>query len=462
MAESWHVAKAKTKLGPFSREQLKQLARAGQLLPSDMVLPAGAGKWVAASTVDGLFGSPEKPATESTKRPHPAAEPKAVRPSAQRSVGKTVVVGCAALAGLACLVTSSASVAFYYWFIAALEPNADSRVVALGAPAPGAHDPLPIAPPAAKPELPPVEPPKNDPPDPKQGSAAGQETAKSAEKLDGNWFVAHQEERGGPVPSIVSQRLSMVINGNTMEWYIGNPAPNFAATITIDEAKKTIDAKITRSSFIGKTMLGIYKFENGQLHMCWGEIGTDRRPEKYASTRPGGGAFNYTVYSRKPVARDAPSDLAKKDPPARKQPPTGKPPKLADLKLTVPKGWEAKYDTAVWRISHEGFAPSIEALWLVSRNYPKNLDDLVKRLETEDYFANGLYLTSVTEKGKLADGLFVVGRFKLKSEKEAKYIGFAIIREFGGEQLIFESFSPYYDDARLLKEAIDMCKSAKF
>jgi uncharacterized protein (TIGR03067 family) len=460
MAESWHVAKGKTKLGPFSREQMKQLAGAGELLPSDMVLPAGSGKWVAASTVDGVFGAPEK---RPTAHPHRAPELQAGRPPAKRSTAKTVVIGCAALAVLACLVTSSASVALYYWVIAALEPNADSRVVALGGPAPDAHDPQPVAPPAPKPEMPPVDPPKADPPDPKQGSAAEQETPKSADKLDGKWFVARQEERGGLVPSIVSQRLSMIINGNTMEWYIGNPAPNFVATITIDEAKKTIDAKITRSSFIGKIMLGIYKFENGQLHMCWGEIGTDKRPEKYASTRPGGGAFNYTVYSRKPVERDAPSDLAKKDPPPRKQPPSGKPPKLADLKLTVPKGWDAKYlDIVSWRISHGGFDPSISALWLVSRNYPKDLDDLVKRLETQDYFANGLYLTRLTEKGKLADGVFVVGRFKLKSEKEAKYIGFAIIREFGGEQLIFESFSPYYDDARLLKEAIDMCKSAKF
>lgn len=141
----------------------------------------------------------------------------------------------------------------------------------------------------------------------------------------------------------------------------------------------------------------------------------------------------------------------------------GKRPKLADLKLTVPKDWEAKYsDAAIWRISHGGFAPSISAMWLVSSSYPKNLDDLEKKMQERDYFGNGLHLTSVTEKGDLPDGLYVVGKFKLKSDKEAKQIGFAIIRDFGGEKLIFQSFSTYYDDAKLLKEAMAICKAAKF
>jgi uncharacterized protein (TIGR03067 family) len=444
--------------------------------------------------------------------------------------------------------------------------------------------------------------------------AAAQGDAKSSKKLDGKWFVVRQEERGHLVPAIVSKRLSMVIDGNKMEWYIGNPAPNFAATLTIDEEKKTIDAKITRSSFIGRTMLGIYKFENGALHMCWGEIGSDKRPEKYATVKPGaGGAFNYTIYARvgskdktpptgketvgagkkdiknlqvklpekwkddgtllgerrfvndgmiffaalhsgkAPVSPEELAAMAKKNEnmfPARiwvkttgigkfadgvfivgvckaggfehngiaiarnvdgvtvlflgaprsvnafdidfatrkelldmcksatfaaKTPdappdlgkdktPPGKRPKLADLKFTLPKGWEAKYSDAVtWRISHGGFVPSISAWWMVERNYPKDLDDLVKRMQETDYFGNGMYLTSVSEKGKLPDGLYVVGKFTVgKAGKESKYIGIAMIRDFGGYQLKFESFSTSYDDAKLLKEAMDICKSASF
>jgi uncharacterized protein (TIGR03067 family) len=492
MAESWHVAKAKTKLGPFSREQLKKLARAGRLLPSDMVLSAGSAKWVSANTVDGVFAAPEQPPTANPKRrtngtdggeavsarrsrPNRAPEPSAAKPPAKRSVGKMALVGCAALAVLGCLVTGSASLA-YYWFIEKAGPAAEERIVALGPKVNDSHDPPPVAPPTPKSEQPPVatptpkseQPPvatpKAGPPDPPQGDPVEKENGKSADKLDGKWFVARQEERGGLVPSIISRRLTMVIDGTTMNWYIGNPAPNFAATITVDEKLQTIDAKITRSSFVGKTMLGIYKFENDQLHMCWGEIGTNKRPEKYASTKPGGGAFNYTVYARTPAPKDAPPDFTKKDPPDKKQPPTGKPPKLADLKLTVPKGWEAKYlDIVVWRIAHGGFEPSISAIWLTSRSYPKDLDDLVKRMQNDDYFGNGMYLTSVTEKGKLPDGLYVLGKFKVgKDGKESKYVGFAIIRDFGGEELRFDSFSTSYDNAKLLREAVAICKSAKF
>src|SRR5262245_32180594 len=85
----------------------------------------------------------------------------------------------------------------------------------------------------------------------RDGSAGEKGDARSSAKLDGKWYVVRQEEHENVVPAAVTKRLTMVIDGNKMEWYIGNPAPNFAATLTIDEEKKSIDAKVTRSSFIG-------------------------------------------------------------------------------------------------------------------------------------------------------------------------------------------------------------------
>src|SRR3954447_18448837 len=120
--------------------------------------------------------------------------------------------------------------------------------------------------------------------------SAGEKKAddKTPEKLDGKWYVVRQEQFGGPLPAIVAKRLSLVVDGDKMEWYIGNPAPNMAATITLDPEKKTIDAKVTRGSLNGRTMLGIYKLEDGMLHVCWAEIDA-KRPEKFATTKPGGG-----------------------------------------------------------------------------------------------------------------------------------------------------------------------------
>jgi uncharacterized protein (TIGR03067 family) len=289
------------------------------------------------------------------------------------------------------------------------------------------------------------------------------------EPLDGRWQVTRQEERGGLVPPIVSKRLSMVIEDGEMGWYIGNPAPNLTATITLNEEKKTVDAEITRGSFYGKKMLGIYRLNKDTLEMCWGEIGTDKRPSKF-TTKPGaGGGFNYTTYRREKPIDDKPGPeerrQAKPPPdPTTKPTPAGQRPRLADLKFTLPKGWEATYRDASnrWSIS-QGFTPSVDARWALAKNYPRDLDDYVARLQKNgDHFAYGLYWTGVTEKAKLPDGLFVVGKVKLQGDKESKRIGFSIIRDLGGDKIIFESFSTYYDDAKLLKEAIDICKSAKF
>jgi hypothetical protein len=54
----WFVAKNRTKHGPYSTAQLRQMAAAGTLQPADMVLAHGAAKWQPASAVPGLFPPP--------------------------------------------------------------------------------------------------------------------------------------------------------------------------------------------------------------------------------------------------------------------------------------------------------------------------------------------------------------------------------------------------------------------
>jgi hypothetical protein len=56
MTTNWFIARNKQKFGPFSTGQLQQLAVLGVVQPTDYVLPEGATKWVAATTVDGAFG----------------------------------------------------------------------------------------------------------------------------------------------------------------------------------------------------------------------------------------------------------------------------------------------------------------------------------------------------------------------------------------------------------------------
>jgi hypothetical protein len=60
MADNWYYATDEKKLGPFSSAQLKELAAAGQLLPSHTVWKEGVEKGVLAARVKNLFPVPKE------------------------------------------------------------------------------------------------------------------------------------------------------------------------------------------------------------------------------------------------------------------------------------------------------------------------------------------------------------------------------------------------------------------
>lgn len=53
--DAWFYGRDAQKVGPLRLEQLQQLAAAGQLQPSDMVLQEGGTKWMAAKEIKNLF-----------------------------------------------------------------------------------------------------------------------------------------------------------------------------------------------------------------------------------------------------------------------------------------------------------------------------------------------------------------------------------------------------------------------
>ena len=70
MSNQWHYEHDGQQLGPISPEALKQLARAGQITPTDLIWQEGTDRKVPASRAKGLF----PPATP-TPKPLPVAEP---------------------------------------------------------------------------------------------------------------------------------------------------------------------------------------------------------------------------------------------------------------------------------------------------------------------------------------------------------------------------------------------------
>ena len=64
MADEWHYAKDGNQHGPVSQSELQELAKRGTLQPSDRVWKEGMPDWQPASSVKGIFPSPEKPAKQ--------------------------------------------------------------------------------------------------------------------------------------------------------------------------------------------------------------------------------------------------------------------------------------------------------------------------------------------------------------------------------------------------------------
>ncbi len=148
--------------------------------------------------------------------------------------------------------------------------------------------------------------------------------------------------------------------------------------------------------------------------------------------------------------------------PAAPAKPQASKPKLADLKFTLPEGWEAMFKTGSyeWEISKmPNERPTIYISKISDSDYPMNLDDFVEKLKTEgDHFQHGLYWDSAADKGDLPDGYYVVGKVKLKSDKEAKDTGLSVVRDIKGLKVVFECFRANDDKER--QEALDICKSA--
>jgi hypothetical protein len=137
---------------------------------------------------------------------------------------------------------------------------------------------------------------------------------------------------------------------------------------------------------------------------------------------------------------------------------------VKDLKLTLPTGWEAKFNEVVryWTVQkNPPVGPEVYILVLLPEEAPKDFDDFVKRAQTKpDVYANSYIWVTVTEKGKLNDGFYLMGKVRMTTDKESRDTGLAMVRELGGRKLAFLSF--HLNDAKLRREALDLCKSARY
>lgn len=79
----WYVSRTGQRSGPFSDAELRALATAGSLAPTDVVWREGLPSWVAAGTIRGLFAeSNPRPTPRALPPPLPATTPASPSPGA--------------------------------------------------------------------------------------------------------------------------------------------------------------------------------------------------------------------------------------------------------------------------------------------------------------------------------------------------------------------------------------------
>jgi len=96
MADGWHYSVQGNRHGPVAAAELKRLADAGKLSPTDLVWKEGLASWVAASSVKGLFtGSPTPPPLPPNGLASPGADD--LKPKAEAAVKATAEAARAAV-----------------------------------------------------------------------------------------------------------------------------------------------------------------------------------------------------------------------------------------------------------------------------------------------------------------------------------------------------------------------------
>ena len=84
MAEEWYVGSNGQQSGPFTLQQLRQMAASGQLSKTDLIWKEGLANWVPSSAIKGLFSAAADLSTTSSPRPAPrptAPPPRGPAPS---------------------------------------------------------------------------------------------------------------------------------------------------------------------------------------------------------------------------------------------------------------------------------------------------------------------------------------------------------------------------------------------
>jgi uncharacterized protein (TIGR03067 family) len=145
---------------------------------------------------------------------------------------------------------------------------------------------------------------KTDPKTDKTDSKGGNkdEAMKDAlKKLEGNWRLSRSEHKGNLRPAAGSAKDGLFIEGEKIVWTRdGKEFSNSGRIIDIDPTAKppTIDVEMTKGSYIGKKLLGIYEIDGKTLNICWGDYDGEKRPKKFVTKISVGSGVTFETFHR--------------------------------------------------------------------------------------------------------------------------------------------------------------------
>ena len=115
-------------------------------------------------------------------------------------------------------------------------------------------------------------------------AAADPPADKALEPFQGKWEIVEATERGRAADPEKLKMFPVTFAGAQMEMiYEGKKTAKWTVTVRPEKDPKEIDAVLPAGEDGGRTMRGIYRFEDGALRIAFGLKRESARPEKFES-----------------------------------------------------------------------------------------------------------------------------------------------------------------------------------
>ena len=115
--------------------------------------------------------------------------------------------------------------------------------------------------------------------------ASADDAKRDDDLLQGTWELVSAQSDGKNISQQDLNRVRMVFDGDRYEVKYRNDIRE-SGTFKLDPGKnpKTIDVKILKGPFEGKTQLGIYALDGEMLKTCFAYPGVKDRPKEFEQT----------------------------------------------------------------------------------------------------------------------------------------------------------------------------------